>query len=143
MALTQTEITQFLAERRNAVLGTIRKDGTPQLNPMWFNWTGEVFQISTTRTRFKYAHLKRDSRVTLCIDDSTGFKTVIVEGRATIVETDIWGPTRTIVEKYVDAAHVEARMARLQTEPRVLLVIRPEKWISWDMAQRSGPPRQA
>jgi PPOX class probable F420-dependent enzyme len=142
MALTQDEISQFLAERRNAVLGTIRKDGAPQLNPMWFHWTGEVFHISTTRTRFKYSHLKRDARVTLCIDDATGYKTVIVEGRATIQETDIWGPTRTIVEKYVVPAQVEDRMARLQSEPRVLLIIRPEKWISWDMALRAGPPRQ-
>jgi PPOX class probable F420-dependent enzyme len=142
MALAQAEIEQFLAERRNAVLGTIRKDGSPQLNPMWFHWTGEVFHISTTRTRFKYEHLKRDPRVTLCIDDVTGFKTVIVEGRATIVEENVEGPTRVIVEKYVDPEHVEARMARFRTEPRVLLVIKPEKWISWDMALRAGPPRQ-
>ena len=142
MSLPKEVIDQFLAERRNAVLGTIRKDGAPQLNPMWFNWTGEVFHISTTRSRFKYNHLKRDQRVTLCIDDSTGFKTVIVEGRAQIIEDDIWGPTRAIVEKYVDKEHVESRLARLRTEPRVLLVIRPEKWISWDLALRAGPRPQ-
>ena len=141
MALAKAEIEQFLSERRNVVLGTLRKDGSPQLNPMWFHWTGEVFHISTTRARFKYGHLKRDPRVTLCIDDVTGFKTVIVEGRAEIMEDEIWGPTRAIVEKYVDKDHVEARMARMRTEPRVILVIRPEKWISWDMAQRAGPPR--
>lgn len=142
MALTKEEIAQFLAERRNAVLGTVRKDGSPQLNPMWFQWTGTVFHISTTRSRFKYGHLKRDPRVTLCIDDATGFKTVIVEGRAEIIENDIWGPTRAIVEKYVDKDQVEARMARLRTEPRVLVVVHPEKWISWDLTQRAGPPRQ-
>jgi PPOX class probable F420-dependent enzyme len=139
MSLPKEVINQFLAERRNAVLGTIRKDGSPQLNPMWFYWTGEVFYISTTRSRFKYNHLQRDPRVTLCIDDVTGFQTVIVEGRAQIVEDDIWGPTRLIVEKYVDKDHVEARLARMQTEPRVILIIRPEKWISWDMALRAGP----
>jgi PPOX class probable F420-dependent enzyme len=139
MSLSKEVIDQFLAERRNAVLGTIRKDGSPQLNPMWFYWTGEVFYISTTRSRFKYNHLQRDPRVALCIDDVTGFQTVIVEGRAQIVEDDIWGPTRLIVEKYVDKDHVEARLARMQTEPRVILIIRPEKWISWDMALRAGP----
>ncbi|MBI3800339.1 MAG: PPOX class F420-dependent oxidoreductase [Deltaproteobacteria bacterium] len=139
MPLAKEEIERFLAERRNAVLGTIRKDGASQLNPMWFNWTGEVFHISTTRTRFKYAHLKRDPRVTLCIDDATGFKTVIVEGRAEIVENDIWGPTQKIVEKYVDKDQVEVRLARLRTEPRVLIVVRPEKWISWDLGLRAGP----
>jgi PPOX class probable F420-dependent enzyme len=139
MSLPKEVIDQFLAERRNAVLGTIRKDGSPQLNPMWFYWNGEVFYISTTRSRFKYNHLQRDPRVTLCIDDVTGFQTVIVEGRAQIVEDDLWGPTRLIVEKYVDKGHVEARLARMRTEPRVILIIRPEKWISWDMALRAGP----
>ncbi|MBI3249432.1 MAG: PPOX class F420-dependent oxidoreductase [Deltaproteobacteria bacterium] len=141
MSLAKEEIASFLAERRNAVLGTIRKDGSPQLNPMWFHWTGEAFYISTTRARFKYDSIRRDPRVTLCIDDATGFKTVIVEGRAEVIEDDIWGPTRMIVEKYVGTDHVEARMARMRTEPRVLLVIRPEKWISWDLALRAGPPR--
>ena len=138
MALAKEEIESFLAERRNAVLGTIRKDGSPQLNPMWFHWTGEVFYISTTKPRFKYAHISRDSRVTLCIDDATGFKTVIVEGQAEIVEEDIWGPTRMIVEKYVGKENAEARLARLRTEPRVLIVVRPHKWISWDIGGRAG-----
>ena len=142
MALTKEEIECFLAERRNAILGTIRRDGSPQLNPMWFHWTGEVFYISTTKTRFKYAHLLRDSRVTLCVDYATGFKTVIVEGQAEIVEDDIWGPTRAIVEKYVDKEHVEARLARLRTEPRVLIVVHPKKWISWDISVRVGPSAQ-
>ncbi len=141
MALANEEINAFLAERRNVVLGTVRKDGSPQLNPMWFDWTGEVFYISTTRARFKYNSIKRDPRVTLCIDDATGFKTVIVEGRAEIIEENIWDITRRIVEKYVDKDHVEARMTRMRTEPRVILVIRPEQWISWDMALRAGPPR--
>ena len=141
MALTNEEINSFLSERRNVVLGTVRKDGSPQLNPMWFDWTGEVFYISTTRTRFKYNSIKRDPRVTLCIDDATGFKSVIVEGRAEVIEDNIWDITRRIVEKYVDKDQVEARMARLRTEPRVILAIRPEKWISWDMALRAGPPR--
>jgi PPOX class probable F420-dependent enzyme len=136
MTLTQEQINSFLAERRNAVLGTIRKDGAPQLNPMWFHWTGEVFYISTTKTRFKYMHLRRDPRVTLCIDESPGFKSVIVSGRAEIVEEDIWGPTKQIVEKYVRSDQVDARLARLRTEPRVLLVIHPEKWVSWDLGRR-------
>jgi nitroimidazol reductase NimA-like FMN-containing flavoprotein (pyridoxamine 5'-phosphate oxidase superfamily) len=79
--------------------------------------------------------------VTLCIDDATGFKSVIVEGRAEIIEDDIWDITRRIVEKYVKKDHVEARMTRMRTEPRVILVIHPDKWISWDMALRAGPPR--
>ena len=90
---------------------------------MWFYWTGEVFYISTTRDRFKYRHILRDPRVTLCIDEVETLKTLIIDGRATIQENDIWDITQRIVEKYVQPEHVADRMARFQSEPRVLIVV--------------------
>ncbi len=47
MSLSQEDTQRFLTEPCNVILGTLRKDGSPQLNPMWFYWTGEVFYIST------------------------------------------------------------------------------------------------
>ena len=138
MALSQEDTQRFLSEPRNVVLGTLRKDGSPQLNPMWFYWTGEVFYISTTRTRFKYRHILRDPRVTLCIDEAETLKTLIVEGRATIQENDIWELTQRIVEKYVQPEHVAARMARFRAEPRVLIVVKPDRWVSWDRSEGAG-----
>ena len=138
MALPQEDTQRFLSEPRNVVLGTLRKDGSPQLNPMWFYWTGEVFYISTTRTRFKYRHILRDPRVTLCIDEAETLKTLIVEGRATIQENDIWELTQRIVEKYVQPEHVAARMARFRAEPRVLIVVKPDRWVSWDRSEGAG-----
>lgn len=138
MALSQEDTQRFLSEPRNVVLGTLRKDGSPQLNPMWFYWTGEVFYISTTRTRFKYRHILRDPRVTLCVDEAETLKTLIVEGRATIQENDIWELTQRIVEKYVQPEHVAARMARFRAEPRVLIVVKPDRWVSWDRSEGAG-----
>lgn len=138
MTLSQEDTQRFLAEPRNVVLGTLRKDGSPQLNPMWFYWTGEVFYMSTTRTRFKYGHILRDPRVTLCIDEAETLKTLIVEGRATIQEHDIWEITQRIVEKYLQPEHVAARMARFRAEPRVLIVVKPDKWVSWDRGEGAG-----
>ena len=137
MSLSQADTQRFLSEPRNVILGTLRTDGSPQLNPMWFYWTGEVFYISTTRERFKYRHILRDPRVTLCIDEVETLKTLIVEGRATIQEDDIWPITQQIVEKYVQPEHVAERLARFRTEPRVLIVVQPEKWLSWDRSEQA------
>ena len=137
MPLSQQDTQRFLSEPRNVILGTIRKDGSPQLNPMWFDWNGEVFYISTTKTRYKYRHILRDPRVTLCIDETETLKTLLVEGRATIQEDDIWGITQRIVEKYVQSEHVEERMARFRSEPRVLIVVTPQKWTSWDRSEQA------
>ena len=36
MALSAEDTQRFLSEPRNVILGTLRQDGSPQLNPMWF-----------------------------------------------------------------------------------------------------------
>jgi PPOX class probable F420-dependent enzyme len=141
MALTQDEITRFLAGRRNAVLATNRRNGPPQLTTVWFLWNGETFQISTTRPRQKHANIRRDPRVTLCVDDPVVFRSVVVEGRAEIVEDGIWDTTRAIIDRYVDKPFAERLMARVRTEPRVLLVVHPEKWLSWDITEGVLPLR--
>src|SRR3990172_1690284 len=67
MTKEQTEV--FFKEQRNAVVATIRKDGAPQLTPVWFEWDGRVFRFSITKDRAKYPNLRRDARIALCIDE--------------------------------------------------------------------------
>jgi nitroimidazol reductase NimA-like FMN-containing flavoprotein (pyridoxamine 5'-phosphate oxidase superfamily) len=77
MASTE-KIGAFLAERRNVVVAGIRRDGRPHRSPNWFYWDGERFYVSTTRRRVKYAIFRRDPQAQLLIDDSTGFRAVLV-----------------------------------------------------------------
>src|SRR6267154_6130544 len=76
------KIEAFLAEPRNVVVAGIRRDGRPHLSPNWFYWDGERFYVSTTRGRVKYAIFRRDPRAQLLIDDSTGFRAVLVPATA-------------------------------------------------------------
>src|ERR687891_255459 len=62
---TKTTLEQFLAEKRNATMATIRANGTSQLTPVWFYWNGEQFYISITTERAKYHNLVRDPRMSL------------------------------------------------------------------------------
>jgi hypothetical protein len=98
---------------------------------VWFLWNGETFQISTQRTLQKFISVQRDPRVSLCIDDPVAFRTVVAQGHAEIVEDDIWDTTQRIIERYVDQRFVRKCMARVRTEPRVLLRGYPQKWLSW------------
>jgi len=63
------------------------------------------------------------------------FRSVVVQGRVDIVEDDVWEATRVIVERYVDRPFADPMMALLRTQPRVLLVVHPEKWLSWDISE--------
>lgn len=120
-------VESFLAESRNATMATIRANGTPQLTPVWFAWDGEQFTISITTERAKYKNLVRDARMSLCIDDVTGFGYVTAEGTVEIREQDIWEDTRKILVKYQGEEGGMEYLERMKTEPRVLVVMKPTR----------------
>ena len=82
----QEKLEEFLAEPRNIMVAGIRRDGRPHLSPNWFYWDGQLFYVSTTRDRVKYAIFQRDPRAQLAIDDSTGFRAVLVPATVEVRE---------------------------------------------------------
>ena len=80
------KIEAFLAEPRNVVVAGIGRDGRPHLSPNWFYWDGQRFFVSTTRGQVKYSIFRRDPRAQLLIDDSTGFRAVLVPATVEIRE---------------------------------------------------------
>jgi PPOX class probable F420-dependent enzyme len=136
--MTREQLDAFLAEPRNAMVAGIRRDGRPQVTPNFFLWDGERFYVSTTKRRLKYRIFRRDPRVQLVIDESPGFRTVMVDGTV-----DIWEDIERgfpyflkLREKYRGAKQDEAALREeLIRDQRVLLVITPDKppeaWTSW------------
>ena len=55
----------LLARERVAWLTTVRSDGTPWPNPVWFLPDGETVLVYSLRGSAKNRHLARNSRVTL------------------------------------------------------------------------------
>ena len=133
-------IEAFLAEPRNVVVAGIRRDGRPHLSPNWFYWDGQRFYVSTTRGRVKYAIFRREPRAQLLVDDSSGFRAVLVPAIAEIRENIAAELLRfrAIREKHGwavpdDDAHLRALMA----EGRVLLAFTPDgppsSWTCWGL----------
>ena len=50
-------------------LGTVRPDGTVQINPMWYELVGDQIRFSHTSTRSKFRNLQRNPAMTLLIID--------------------------------------------------------------------------
>ena len=123
----QRTLAQFLAERRNATMATTRANGSAQLTPVWYYWDGEQFLISVTKERAKYKNLVRDPRMSLCIDDVTGYTYYVAEGTAKIRETDIWDDTRKILVKYRGEEGGAAYLEQLKKQNRVLIVLHPTR----------------
>lgn len=127
----------FLAEPRTAVLSIGRgADRPPHATPVWFNFEGGRFELSITRTRAKYRHLRRSPEVSLVIDDPMGFKTVIVEGRAEVTEDDA---SLLALAKKLRGKHRVGQptppddeiLRGLRSEQRVVVTVVPEKIVSW------------
>ncbi|HLQ30747.1 MAG TPA: PPOX class F420-dependent oxidoreductase [Ktedonobacteraceae bacterium] len=74
----------FLLEKTHTgKLATVRKDGRPHVVPIWFELDGETIVFTTGHTTVKAANIRRDSRVSLCVDDETPpFAFILIEGTA-------------------------------------------------------------
>jgi PPOX class probable F420-dependent enzyme len=105
-------------------LATLRPDGSPQANPMWFLWDGTHLRFTTTSTRQKHRNVTADPRVAISVNDpDQPYRYLEVRGRVTAIEPDPEGAF------FIDLA---ARYGRDLGGPpgdaadRVVLVVRPD-----------------
>jgi PPOX class probable F420-dependent enzyme len=73
-------IRDFLNERRFAVVATINADGTPQQTVVWYELQGDRIMINTRVGRVKERNLKRDPRISFCIEDD--YRYLFLKGQA-------------------------------------------------------------
>jgi PPOX class probable F420-dependent enzyme len=80
------DVRAFLEQPRFAVMATINKSGTPQLTVMWYALADDedVVVLNATRGLLKERNLRRDPRMSLCIED--GQRYVTLEGRAELID---------------------------------------------------------
>jgi len=121
-----------------AHLATVRTDGGPQSNPMWFGWDGERIRLTHTRTRQKFRNLQAEPRVALSITDPADPQRYLeTRGVVEAVEDDPAGRFyRRLRERYgvdPDAPMPDAAV-------RVILVIRPTTVLARSPAGADGPP---
>lgn len=75
-----------------AALGTVRPDGTPQVNPMWFSYDGEHIRFTHLRTRAKFRNLQANPGMALSLlDPEDPFSYLEVRGRLVDVVDDPTG----------------------------------------------------
>ena len=135
--MTPSDIDTFLETPRHAIIGTNSPDGPPQLTPVWYLYENDQVYISVNTGTAKLRNLRRDSRVTLCVDGChPDARAVILRGRAEIIEEDgLWKSEMRwrIIRRYFDT-EAEARRyyEEIKQTPFVILVVSPDKVISQD-----------
>jgi PPOX class probable F420-dependent enzyme len=104
-------------------LATVRPDGSPQVNPMWFEFDGEVLRFTHTVKRQKYRNIASNPHVAMSISDPDNpYRYLEVRGVVEKIEPD---PTGAFYLQLND------RYSGPLTEPppdkadRVIITVRP------------------
>ena len=74
------QATSWAAERKNAVLITLRKDGRAQSSDIAYTVVDGAFWISLTDSRAKTANMRRDPRVVLHITEPGSWSYISFDG---------------------------------------------------------------
>ena len=132
--LSADEMAGFLHEGQLARLGVLDDDGWPYVIPVWYEYSdGGYYIIPRARSRWA-EYIRRDQRVSLCIDDPA-MRKVMVKGAAEIVEEPNVGGRWVEIGKRMSIRYLGEHGADyLQptiNEPRWLIFVRPLETTTW------------
>ena len=85
MSLTP-QVRAFVEEPRFAVMATLMPDGSIQQTVIWYDLRDDKIMINTAGGRLKERNIRRDPRVSFCIED--GYRFVTLKGRVVEVIED-------------------------------------------------------
>jgi PPOX class probable F420-dependent enzyme len=126
----------YLQELRFAVLATINQDGTPQLTTMWYRLEDDGMILMNTKVgRLKERNMRRDPRISICIEDD--YKFLTINGTVQLIDD----PEKAQFDIFRLSAryHGEEKAKRqmqeqFSKERRVSLLLKPEHIIDWRTA---------
>jgi PPOX class probable F420-dependent enzyme len=107
-----------------AHLATQMKDGSPQVTPVWMDFTDGMIRVNTARGRVKDRNLKVGSRVALSISDPDNpYRYVQIRGKV-VKETEQGADAHidSLAKKYMG---VDSYPYRNAAEKRVIYSIEP------------------
>jgi PPOX class probable F420-dependent enzyme len=133
--MTEEEYRSFLLDgARTAILATVRADGRPHVAPIWFDLDGDTIVFTTGESTVKGRNMRRDPRVSLCVDeDAPPFHFVVIEGTAELTADDpdlLYWATR-LGGRYMGAERAEEYGRRNAVEGELLVRVTPQKILAY------------
>jgi PPOX class probable F420-dependent enzyme len=132
--MTPEEVEKFLREPRMAQLVTMRADGSPTAQPLWFEWADGVVRMFSGRATGKVRRLLRDNRAAIALASGVGEPPawVTIEGTATVV-TGGADLARRLAPLYDGEVFAEKAVSRLEGDPEglCLITVTPTRISHW------------
>jgi PPOX class probable F420-dependent enzyme len=123
-AIPEQYLDLLTGKKAFAHLATLMKDGTPQVTPVWFDYTDGMIRVNTARGRVKDRNLKVGSPVALSIaDPDNPYRYVQIRGKV-VKETEQGADAHidSLAKKYMGADSYPYRNA---AEKRVIYIVEP------------------
>ena len=109
-----------------AMLGSLRKDGTPQVSPLWVDVDDGQVLVNSAEGRAWPANVRRDPRVTLTVPNQENpYEYVTIRGR--VVEGTHEGADAHIDQLAKKYLGVDTYPYRAEGEQRIIFRIEPER----------------
>ena len=132
-AMTPGEMEQYLNGKSLANLATLKRDGSPQVAPVRYEYRDGKFFVSTAGSTAKARNVRRDPRVSVSIaSPDEPYAYVLVHGRAKVTTDDMEATVTSISVRYNGDEEGRA-FARevLKSSDNVLIEISPDRVITW------------
>lgn len=127
--LLAPDVLEFLQGAHVASLATVRPDGRPHVTPVWYEYDGNEFIVSTFRETQKVHNVRNKGAAALSMHTAgSPFQHVVVEGTARVGSPldNVW--RERVAMRYMGEAAGRAYVRESGDWDVVAIHIRPLKW---------------
>ena len=121
-------VIKIIKDKNFAFLGTIMKDGRPQVSPIWIDIddNNNILLFNTAQGRIKHKNISKDPRVSLSlVDKNNPYSMVTIQG--TIIEQTTIGADEHIDKLAKKYLNIDRYPSHSPSMTRVICKIKPEK----------------
>jgi hypothetical protein len=136
-AMTDEELESFLEKAQFARLGTLNKNGTIHIAPIFFKYDNGQILMATQDPSRKVRNIKRNHQVSILIDTTdVPFRGALIYGTAELDYEDVISKRIAIFEKRLSREDAETYAGRLSGKWKcVILRITPVSIVSFDYSK--------
>jgi PPOX class probable F420-dependent enzyme len=138
MAMSPSEVDDFLCAERTCRMATVGAGGVPHTSALWFAWDGRALWVSSLVRSQRWVNVTRDPRVSVLVD--AGFEYASLRGAELIGRAERVGEIPRTGERNEQLEEVERLLAEKYWGRKksnhdghhAWLRIEPERIVSWD-----------
>ncbi len=143
--MSDDELWPFVVSRKSLQVATLNRDGTPHLTTLWFGMLDGDIVFETFTKSQKIVNLKRDPRIAVLAEDGDVYnelRGVSINGRAELYAepAQVYRYALAVTRKNNPGLTPEQQdaAARMLSQKRTAVVVKPERIVSWDHRKLGG-----